>query len=44
MIATLQSNKPGVWIQAVVPGSGKFTIYLNRATSGATFVGYLVIN
>jgi hypothetical protein len=44
VIATLQTNRPGVWIQAVAPGAGKFTIYLNKAVTGATVVGYLVIN
>ena len=28
----------------VVPASGSFTIYLNRAVSGTTYVGYMVIN
>jgi hypothetical protein len=44
VIATLQTNRAGVYVQAVVPGTGYFTIYLNKAVSGTTYVGYLVIN
>jgi hypothetical protein len=44
VIATLQTNRAGVYVQAVVPGTGYFTIYLNKAVSATTYVGYLVIN
>jgi hypothetical protein len=44
VIATLQTNRAGVHVQAVVPSSGKFTIFLNKAVSGTTYVGYLVVN
>ena len=44
VIATLQSNRPGVYVQAVVPSAGKFTIYLNQAVTTFTWVGYIVIN
>lgn len=44
VIATLQSNRPGVYVQAVVPATGKFTIYLNKAVTTFTYVGYIVIN
>jgi hypothetical protein len=44
VIATLQTNRTGVFVRAVVPAAGKFTIYLNKAASGATDVGFLVIN
>ena len=44
VVATLQTNRAGVWIQAVVPAAGKFTVYLNKATLGAAVVGYFVIN
>jgi len=44
IIATPQTNRAGVFVQAVVPGSGKFTIYLNKTVSATTYVGYLVIN
>jgi hypothetical protein len=44
IIATPQTNRAGVFVQAVVPASGSFTIYLNKVVSGTTYVGYLVIN
>ena len=44
IIATPQTNRPGVFVQAVVPGSGKFTIYLNKVVSGTTRIGYVVVN
>ena len=42
VIATLQTNRSGVWIRAAVPASGKFTIYLNKAVAASTYIGYLV--
>ena len=44
IIATPQTNRAGVFVQAVVPATGSFTIYLNKVVSGTTYVGYLVIN
>ena len=44
IIATLQTRRTGVYVHAVVPGSNYFTIYLNKAVSSSTYVGYLVIN
>lgn len=44
VIATLQANRSGVYVRAVVPASGQFTIYLNKAVANATDVGFLVIN
>jgi hypothetical protein len=44
IVATPQTNRAGVFVQAAVPGNGTFTIYLNKAVSGNTLVGYLVIN
>ncbi|TME82940.1 MAG: hypothetical protein E6I45_04910 [Chloroflexi bacterium] len=44
IIATPQTNRSGVFVQAAVPGNGAFTVYLNKAVSGNTVVGYLVIN
>jgi hypothetical protein len=46
IIATLQTRRTGVYVQAVVPATlgGSFTIYLNKTVSGTTYVGYLVIN
>jgi hypothetical protein len=44
IIATPQTNRAGVFVQAVVPSAGKFVIYLNKVVSANTYVGYLVIN
>ncbi|HEX8026223.1 MAG TPA: hypothetical protein VF484_08460 [Candidatus Limnocylindrales bacterium] len=44
ILATPQTNRSGLFVQAVVPGSGKFTIYLNKAVSATTYVGYMVLN
>ena len=44
IIATLQTRRTGVYVHAVVPAAGSFTIYLNKAVSSTTYVGYLVIN
>jgi hypothetical protein len=44
IIATPQTNRAGIYIQSVVPAAGKFTIYLNKAVTGTSYIGYLVIN
>lgn len=44
VIATLQTNRAGTYVQSVVPAAGSFTINLNKTVPGATVVGYLVIN
>jgi len=44
VVATLQTNRAGVYVQAAVPTTGSFTIYLNKAVTSATKVGYFVIN
>jgi hypothetical protein len=44
IIATPQTNRTGLFVQAVVPATGKFTIYLNKTVAATTYVGYLVIN
>ena len=33
-----------VYVIAVVPASGYFTIYLNKAVTSTTYVGYFVHN
>lgn len=45
VLATLQTNSAGVYIQAAVanPTKGKITIYLNKAAPVATKVAYLVL-
>jgi hypothetical protein len=44
VVATLQTRRAGVYVHAVVPAAGYFTIYLNKIVTGGTAVGYLVIN
>jgi hypothetical protein len=44
ILATLQTRRAGVYVHAVVPAAGYFTIYLNKNVSAATYIGYLVIN
>jgi hypothetical protein len=44
IIATLQTRRTGVYVHAVVPATGYFVIYLNKAVTANTYVGYLVIN
>jgi hypothetical protein len=44
VIATLQTYRTGVFIAAAVPSAGKFTIYLNKAVSGTTYVAFFIIN
>ena len=43
IIATPSTNRAGVYVQSVVPGAGKFTIYLNKKVSGATGVAYMIL-
>ena len=44
VFAVLHSNKAGRWVRAVVPASGKFTIYLNTKVTSATYVAWFVVN
>jgi len=44
IIATLQTSVSGVYVRAVVPASGSFTIYLSKAPRKTVYVGYMVIN
>lgn len=44
VLATLQSKRTGYYVSSVVPASGKFTIYLNKALTSSTVVAYFVIN
>jgi hypothetical protein len=45
VLATLQTNRAGVYIQAAVanPATGRITIYLNRRVTAATKVAYFVL-
>jgi hypothetical protein len=44
VVATPQTNRSGVFVQAVVPSTNKITIYLNKTVTGTTYVGWLVVN
>jgi hypothetical protein len=44
VIATVQTSVSGVYVRAVVPASGKLTIYLSKAGGKRIYVGYMVIN
>ena len=45
VLATLQTNRAGVYIQAAVasPATGKITIYLNKKVTAATKVAYFIL-
>jgi len=45
VLATLQTNRAGVYIQAAVASSasGKITIYLNKKAMAATKVAYFIL-
>jgi hypothetical protein len=46
VLAVLQTNRPGIYVRAVVPNvAGRsFTIYLNAAVPGTTYVAWFVLN
>ena len=44
VLAVLNSNRSGRYVRAVVPATGKFTIYLNSSVSSATHVVYFVFD
>lgn len=44
VFAVLHSKRSGVYVSSVVPGSGAFTINLNKAPSKDTYVAYFVLN
>jgi len=43
VIATLQTNRTGFYVQSVISYSGKFRLYLNKIAPGATWFSYIVI-
>ena len=45
-LATLQTNRAGVWVRAVTTNvtNGTITIYLNVAVSASTIIGWYLIN
>lgn len=46
VLATLQTNRPGVYVQAAVanPATGTVTIYLNKKVTAATKVAFFILN
>lgn len=44
VIATLQTNRAGIYIQAVGPHNGYFRLYLNKKVTGTSYFSYLVVN
>jgi hypothetical protein len=46
VLATLQQNRPGVWIQSAVPHAAgdSFTIRLNKVVASAITVGWFLVN
>jgi hypothetical protein len=46
ILATLQQNRPGVYVQAAVPDISRnsFTIHLTKAVTGRTRVAWFVVN
>ncbi len=44
VLAVLNSNRSSRYVRAVVPSTGKFTIYLNSSVSSSTYVAYFVFD
>jgi hypothetical protein len=44
VIAVLQQAETGTWVRAAVAGSGKFTVYFNKALPTASVVGWMILN
>jgi hypothetical protein len=44
VMASLGTNRAGVYIQAVVPITGAFTVYLNKTVPGTTYVHWVVLD
>jgi hypothetical protein len=44
VVATMQTNVSGLYVRAVVPTTGSFTIYLSKAPGKTVYVGYVVVN
>ena len=41
--AVVNANRSGVYVRAVVPATGKITIYLSKAPTASTYVSWLVL-
>jgi len=44
VIAVLQQAETGTWVRAAVAGTGKFTVYFNRALPSSSVVGWMILN
>ena len=44
VFAVVRSGAAGVWVRKVSPGSGSFTVYLNKAVSSSTLLNWIVFN
>jgi hypothetical protein len=44
VIAVLQQAETGTWVRAAVAGSGKFTVYFNKALPTSSVVGWMILN
>lgn len=44
IFAVLATNRSGRYVRAVVPGSGKFTIYLNASYTSASYISWFVLD
>jgi hypothetical protein len=44
ILATMQTNVSGLYVRAVVPTTGSFTIYLSKAPGKTAVVAYVVVN
>jgi len=44
VFAVFASNESGRWVRAVVPASGKFTVYFNTRLSSAAYVSWFVLD
>lgn len=44
VFAVLATSEAGRWVRAVVPGSGKFTIYLNTTLTSGAVVSWFVLD
>jgi hypothetical protein len=44
VFAVVRSGDGGVWVRKVVPASGSFTVYLNKAVSSSTSVIWIAFN
>lgn len=44
VMAVMKTNRSNRWVRAVVPGAGKFTIYLNASVTATTYVSFFILD